>query len=126
MRDGVASHLVEIKHARHLFIQPDRVACALPELFTRTRRQQRDRQSEGQFLLEPMRIRIHPHLIAGGVVLFGILHPPDHVDPGDDVSPLIRPSELEFTIVPIVQDLEVVRLEELVAELGERDALFGR
>lgn len=47
MRDGLASHLVEIKHARHPFIQPDRVSCALAELFTRTRRQQRDRQPEG-------------------------------------------------------------------------------
>ena len=73
-----------------------------------------------------MRIRIYPRLIAGGIVLFGILHSPDHVDPRDDVPPLIRPSELEFTVVPIVQDLEVVSLEELVAELGERDALFGR
>ena len=50
---------------------------------------------------------------------------PDQVDPGGDVSPLVRSPDLHLTPVTNVQLVEVVGLEEHVAELGERDPLVA-
>ena len=46
----------------------------------------------------------------------------DEVDAGGDVAPLVGAAELQRAAVPLVQLEEVVRLQQLVAELGEADA----
>lgn len=43
----------------------------------------------------------------------------NEIDPSDDVSPLITPSELHSTAMILMQVMKVVCLEELVAEFGE-------
>lgn len=45
------------------------------------------------------------------------------IDPGGDVAPLIGPAELKRAPVAAVELYEVHRLEDHVAELGERQAL---
>ena len=43
----------------------------------------------------------------------------DEVDAGEDVAPLVGPTELECTVARGVEVIEVVGLEELVRELSE-------
>ena len=49
----------------------------------------------------------------------------DEVDAGEDVAPLVGPTELECTVACGVEVIEVVGLEEHVGEFGEGEALLG-
>ena len=54
------------------------------------------------------------------------LGPPDQLEAGGDVAPLIGAAHLELDAQVAVEVLEVGRLEEHVAELGEREAAPSR
>src|SRR2546425_10934580 len=49
-------------------------------------------------------------------------HPPDEIDAGSDVPPLIAAAHLDGAALAPEQVQEIVRLEQHVAELGVRDA----
>ena len=53
------------------------------------------------------------------------LAPPDQVDPGGDVAPLVGAADLELAPERLVEVPEVVGLQEHVAELGEGDAVLA-
>ena len=50
--------------------------------------------------------------------------PADEVDALGDVAPLVAAAELQLAVVAVVELQEVPRLQEHVAELGERQGLF--
>ncbi len=49
----------------------------------------------------------------------------DQIDAGDDVAPLVGSTDLDLTTEVVVQPEVVVGLEQHVAELRERDAVFA-
>ena len=89
-------------------VEPDRLAAlALAELRARRREQQRVRQSV-------RRVGAPPSSRLG--------RPADQLQAGRDVAPLVGAAHLQLDAHGPVQVLEVRRLEEHVAELGERQA----
>lgn len=48
------------------------------------------------------------------------IHSAGQINPGGDIAPLIRARHLQFAVVAPVELNKVVRLEQLVGELGER------
>ena len=98
--------LVERERRRPLRVEPDRVArVALAELGARWREQELVGQPVSRLLR--------------GVLPYPA-RPPDQLEPGGDVAPLVGAAHLQLDAHRPVQVPEVVRLEEHVAELGER------
>lgn len=98
-------------HGRLGPVEPDGVARGLAKLLPRLRCEQRQRQSVSG-LCVPLPICTR--------TLCRRALPLDEVYAGDDVPPLVAPAQLDAAPVFPVQVRKVVRLEELVAELGER------
>ena len=105
---GIQPVLVERERRRPLRVEPDRVArLALAELRPRRGQQQLVGEAVGRLL---------------GAVLADLARPPDELEAGGDVAPLVRAAHLQLDAHRPVQMPEVVRLKEHVAELGERQA----
>ena len=56
---------------------------------------------------------------------FAASHAPNQIHPRSDVAPLIAAAHLQRATESIVQHEIVVRLQQRVAELGERDSVFA-
>ena len=108
---GVDPVLVEAVRRGQGRVEPDRVAgLALAELRARRREQERVGQAVGG-----LGLAVRP---AG--------RPPDQLEAGGDVAPLVGAAALQLDAVRATEVGEVGRLEEHVAELGEREPLARR
>lgn len=101
-----ATRLVEFECAGHRAIEPERIAGALAEFDAVASGQQRHRQAE-HFDRLARRSR----------------RPPYQIHARHDVAVLVRAAKLDRTFARAIQRLEVGRLQQVVRELGERDAL---
>lgn len=109
--------LVESRHASQSRIQPQSVACALSKFLSRAGCEQRYRQAESWILSRGLwKSRCCRRRCLGTL---------DEIDTRNDVSPLVRPPDLDLTPVIVVQLSEIKSLQKLISKLGERDTGLG-
>ena len=110
-----------------VLVHPDRVSCGLPKLFPRGRSEQGNRDSKhllhtahGAHARRHLQGRSLSGLRTTATNLF--LRPPDQINTRSDVSPLVVAAKLRHALVVPRQHRKIVRLKQLVRELGETQA----
>lgn len=103
--------LVKVEHTGHARVEPDGIACALSKLVARGGGEERGGDAE----CDGGRV--------GGGGCGGRVEAGDELEASEDVAPLVGAADLDGARAVLVEVVEVVRLQQLVRELGEREAL---
>lgn len=110
-RECGGTDLVKVEHTGHAGVKPDGIACALSKLVARGGGEERSGDAE----CDGGRVGC-----GGGA---GRVETGDELEAGEDVAPLVGAADLDGARAVLVEVVEVVRLQQLVRELGEREAL---
>jgi hypothetical protein len=104
----MTTHLVKIKDASHVGVEPDGIARALSKLVARGGGEERGGDAKGD---------------GGSVGGSGGVETGNELETGEDVAPLVGTADLDGAGTVLVEMVKVVRLEQLVGEFGKGEAL---